>query len=126
MSTVQESVAVTSAGDVLVIKHQRTFDDGHVMADTLVIAPSSARWLADHVVKAFAEHSSPYALEAAPDALDVEIGGPDYEPCVNILNTRDASAARPGLSGMSGLREAAASELATKLRAIQTTVDGLR
>jgi hypothetical protein len=49
MSTVQESVAVTSADDVLVVEHQRTFDDGHVMADTLVIAPTSARWLADHI-----------------------------------------------------------------------------
>jgi hypothetical protein len=62
MSTVQEDVAVTSTGEVLVVEHHRTFDDGHVMTDPLVITPSSARWLADHIVRAFANQSSPYEL----------------------------------------------------------------
>jgi hypothetical protein len=119
MSTVEETVAVSSSdGEVLVIQHHRKLASGVVMDDTLVISRSSASWLADHLLKIFSETSSPYQLEAVADALDVEIGGPDYEPCVNILNTRAPGAARPGLSGMSGLREAAANELAAKLRAI--------
>lgn len=120
MSTVKETVAVTNpSGDVLVIAHHREMTDGMVMDDTFVLSKSSAGWLADHVVQAFApDGSPPYQGQLAPDTFSVMLGGPDYQPCVNVTNRRDKSVERGGVFAMSGLTEPAANQLAAELRAL--------
>jgi hypothetical protein len=120
MSTVQETVVVSCPGnDVVVIEHHRTFDNGHVMDETLVIARAAAGWLADKVVELFSPGGdASHELDAAPDALSVSFGGSDQEPCANVINRRDRAAARGGPGALGGVLEPMAHELAAKLRAL--------
>ena len=118
----KEMATVTSAGEEpLLIRYERSWDDGTEMGGNFVCEVSAASWLADHIEVAADVWSAPdVEVEMPPDHLLVFARGGEHgeDTNVHIHNRRDPGAPRGGIYTMSGISIPTAKHIVAQLRAL--------
>ena len=121
---VNETATVESlAGGLLLIHHNRSWDNNFSMGGDIICEAIAAGWLADHVEAAT---SNSWDLrdvdqEMPPDHFLVYTRGGEHgeDINVNIQNLRDPAAPRGRTYALSGISPAAALSIVAQLRALK-------
>ena len=114
---------VTSVEDgLLLIHHERRWDDGVKLGGDMVCEVSAAGWLADHIDAAADMAGAPDVDQAIPPDHFIVLsrGGEHGEDTnVHMYNRRDPFAPRGGTYALSGITPGVARSIAAQLGALQ-------
>jgi hypothetical protein len=120
---INETATVESLADgLLLIHHERSWDNDFRMGGVIVCEATAANWLADHIAAAAADNWSTPDVdqEMPPDHFLVYTRGGEHgeDINVNIQNRRDSAAPRGQVYAIGGISPAAATEIVAQLRAL--------
>jgi len=111
------------AGGLLLIHHERSWDNDFRMGGVMVCEATAANWLADHIEAAAADNWSTPDVdqEVPPDHFLVYTRGGEHgeDINVNIHNRRDPAAPRGQVYAIGGISPAAALKIVAQLRAFK-------
>lgn len=121
---VNETATVKSlAGGLLLIHHDRSWDDNFSMGGDITCEATAAGWLADHIEAATADSWGvpDVDYEMPPDHFLVYTRGGEHgeDINVNIHNRRDRAAPRGQTYAIGGISPAAALSIVAQLRALK-------
>ena len=112
------------AGDLLLIHHERSWDNDFRMGGVIVFEATAANWLADHIEAAAADDwdARDVDQEMPPDHFLVYTRGGEHgeDINVNIHNRRDPAAPRGQVYAVGGISPAAALQIVAQLRALES------
>jgi hypothetical protein len=122
---INETATVESlAGGLLLIHHDRSWDNNFSMGGDIVCEATAANWLADHIEAATADPwgAPDVDQEMPPDHFVVYTRGGEHGEDINvhIHNRRDPSAPRGQIYALSGISPAAAMKIVAQLRLLNT------
>ena len=120
---VNEIATVANSRDgLLVIRHDRSWDDGVNMGGDLICEASAAGWLADHIEAASEPYGAPdIDQEMPPDHFVVFTRGGEHGEDINVhvYNRRDPGAPLGRIYTLSGISPRQAKNIAAQLRALK-------
>ena len=119
----RETAYATTIGDaLLLIHHDRPWDNGLTMGGDLIVHLASAHWLADQIHQAVDDWSAPDVdRHMPPYHFLVYTRGCEHGDRinVNVQNLRDPAASRGQVYALSGVSPAAAMKIVAQLRTLK-------
>jgi hypothetical protein len=119
--TRETAYATSLAGGLLLIHHDKLWDNGLTMGGDLIAQLTAAPWLADQIQQAADEWSAPDVdRDIPPDHFRIYPRGGEHgeDIDVNLINLRDPAAQRGKTYALSVISPTAAHKVAADLRAL--------